>query len=240
MATAPDQKMATKTKAPVVPAKKIATAAAKVSSVKVAAPKPVIASSVDSAAVLPAKALPAKAPAVKVGVKPVAKLATKTIKKVVAKLATTALVTPAAKPAARLEAKLVAKPAAKSPANLTANLTVKPAATSATKPAATSVTKPATKLNGKQAAAPAKATAVVAKDKVKKEKLVRDSFTMPESEYAVLSQVKKACITAGVEVKKSQLLRIGLLLLSQTNVSNLQTLIARLAPLKAGRPKKDK
>jgi len=78
------------------------------------------------------------------------------------------------------------------------------------------------------------------KEKFKKPKLVRDSFTMPESEYAVLGAVKKACLGAGIEVKKSQLLRIGLLLLSQTDLPKLKTLIAGLAPLKAGRPKKDK
>jgi hypothetical protein len=78
------------------------------------------------------------------------------------------------------------------------------------------------------------------KEKFKKPKLVRDSFTMPELEYAVLGAVKKVCLGAGIEVKKSQLLRIGLLLLSQTDLPKLKTLIAGLAPLKAGRPKKDK
>jgi len=77
-------------------------------------------------------------------------------------------------------------------------------------------------------------------EKIKKSKLVRDSFTMPEAEYAVLGQVKKACLKAGVEVKKSQLLRIGLVLLNKTDVPNLKKLIASLAPLKAGRPKKEK
>lgn len=78
------------------------------------------------------------------------------------------------------------------------------------------------------------------KDKVKKAKLVRDSFTMPEAEYAVLGSVKRACLAGGIEVKKSQLLRIGLLLLSRTEIGTLKKLIADLAPLKAGRPKKDK
>ncbi len=77
-------------------------------------------------------------------------------------------------------------------------------------------------------------------EKVKKAKLVRDSFTMPEAEYAALGAVKKACLKAGVEVKKSQLLRIGVALLSKTDVPNLKKLIAGLAPLKAGRPKKEK
>lgn len=95
--------------------------------------------------------------------------------------------------------------------------------------------------------APARAKAVEVKplveatvEKVKKAKLVRDSFTMPESEYAALGAVKKACLKAGVEVKKSQLLRIGVALLSKTDVPTLKKLIAALAPLKAGRPKKEK
>lgn len=75
------------------------------------------------------------------------------------------------------------------------------------------------------------------KEKHKKPKLVRDSFTMPEDEYAVLGEVKKACIAAGIEVKKSQLLRVGLQLLKKTPVSALKAMIAGLQPLKAGRPK---
>lgn len=82
----------------------------------------------------------------------------------------------------------------------------------------------------------------VAKAPVKpaKTRLVRDSFTMPEDEYAILGATKKACLKAGIEVKKSQLLRIGLLLLSQTETSALKKLIAELPVLKAGRPKKDR
>ncbi|MBC3934604.1 hypothetical protein H8K47_04465 [Undibacterium sp. CY7W] len=79
-----------------------------------------------------------------------------------------------------------------------------------------------------------------APEKARKTKLVRDSFTMPEDEYAVLGQVKKACLKAGIEVKKSQLLRIGLVLLSRSGTPELKKLIAELAPLKAGRPKKEK
>lgn len=77
-------------------------------------------------------------------------------------------------------------------------------------------------------------------DKVKKSKLIRDSFTMPEEEYAILGLVKKSCLKAGVDVKKSQLLRIGLLLLGEKDVPALKALIADLSPLKAGRPKKEK
>lgn len=191
MATVPENKNAVKSKVSVVPAKKIATAAAKVSTEKANTPK----------------ALPVKVAA---AVKPV---------------------TPKAAPV------VAAKPAAVGKVvNQTLNA---PVVKSFVKPVVKPAAKPVTKLVTKPAA-PTKLISVVAKEKIKKEKLVRDSFTMPESEYAALGLVKKACIGAGVEVKKSQLLRIGLLLLSRTDVNSLKTLIANLAPLKAGRPKKDK
>lgn len=93
-----------------------------------------------------------------------------------------------------------------------------------------------TQINPKKAAL---SNPVVAEGKVKKPKLVRDSFTMPEEEYAVLGQVKKNCLKAGIEVKKSQLLRIGLALLNKADSASLKKMIAELPPLKAGRPKKE-
>ncbi|MFZ6742271.1 hypothetical protein ACO0LC_03490 [Undibacterium sp. JH2W] len=124
-------------------------------------------------------------------------------------------------PVAALKKKIVSKPAAveKAPVKAAAKTSVR--------------SKPAAK------ATEVKVVAEVL-EKVKKAKLVRDSFTMPESEYAALGAVKKACLKAGVEVKKSQLLRIGVALLSRTDVPSLKKLIAGLAPLKAGRPKKEK
>lgn len=78
------------------------------------------------------------------------------------------------------------------------------------------------------------------KEKVKKAKLVRDSFSMPEAEYAVLGAVKKACLKAGIEVKKSELLRIGVALIQKMDVAALKGVLSTLPPLKAGRPKQDK
>lgn len=90
--------------------------------------------------------------------------------------------------------------------------------------------------------APAAATASSGidevKDKLRKPKLVRDSFTMPEQEYAVLGQVKKACLKAGFEIKKSDLLRIGVALISQIDLATLQNVLLALPQLKTGRPKK--
>ncbi len=80
----------------------------------------------------------------------------------------------------------------------------------------------------------------LAKVKPPKIKLVRDSFTMPETEYAVLGEVKKECLKAGIAVKKSELLRVGVSLVRKLDINALANLVAALPVLKAGRPKKDK
>lgn len=90
----------------------------------------------------------------------------------------------------------------------------------------------------KAAAKPAAKAPVAAAEKVRKDKLVRDSFTMPEQEYAVLGQVKKACLKAGFEIKKSELLRVGVALISQIDLATLKKVLATLPQLKTGRPKK--
>ena len=77
-------------------------------------------------------------------------------------------------------------------------------------------------------------------DKPKKPKLVRDSFTMPEQEYAVLGQVKKTCHAGGMAIKKSELLRIGIAQLAAMDMKKLKAAQAALTPLRAGRPKKHK
>lgn len=79
------------------------------------------------------------------------------------------------------------------------------------------------------------------KEKLKKPKMVRDSFSMPENEYKVLGDVKRACLKAGIEIKKSEILRIGVELIRQTEVAKLKTMLSALTPLKVGRrPKKEK
>lgn len=165
----------------------------------------------------------------------------------------------AVKPAARPAAKPAAKAAARKPAAKTA---VKPAAKAAVKPAAKAAVKPAAKAAVKPAAAPARPVARKAavkkvptskaqaaidvpevtaeeREKTRKAKLVRDSFTMPEQEYAVLGQVKKACLKAGFEIKKSELLRIGVALISQLDMATLQKVLGSLPQLKTGRPKSE-
>lgn len=118
----------------------------------------------------------------------------------------------------------------------------KPVAKPASKPVAKPVTKAVTKpVSAKVDKQPQVAKpAAPSKEKVKKAKLVRDSFTMPETEYQVLNDVKKAFLKSGVSVKKSELLRAGVALIKAMKLDQLNAVISALPPLKAGRPKKDK
>jgi hypothetical protein len=72
--------------------------------------------------------------------------------------------------------------------------------------------------------------------KPKKQKVVRDSFTMPKSEYEHIARLKLQCINAGMAVKKSELLRAGLLALVRLNSADLVKAIGALETVKTGRP----
>ena len=72
--------------------------------------------------------------------------------------------------------------------------------------------------------------------KVKSEKVVRDSFTMPKSDYALIDALKKKCLPAGMAVKKSELLRAGLAALNGLSDDSLLQAIKNLAAVKTGRP----
>jgi len=76
--------------------------------------------------------------------------------------------------------------------------------------------------------------------KAKKVKLVRDSFTMPETEYAVIAELKKRCLKAGVSAKKSEILRAAVAGLVKLSDSAVVTAIRRLDVIKTGRPAKAK
>ena len=71
-----------------------------------------------------------------------------------------------------------------------------------------------------------------------KQKVVRDSFTMPENEYRVLSEIKKKCLAGGIDVKKSELLRAGLQSLAGMSQAVLKKQLSKLAEIKIGRPAK--
>ncbi len=71
-----------------------------------------------------------------------------------------------------------------------------------------------------------------------KVKVVRDSFTMPQTDYDLIAALKQKALSAGLHVKKSELLRISLQTLSKLNAAQLKRAIAGLEKIKTGRPKK--
>lgn len=97
-------------------------------------------------------------------------------------------------------------------------------------------------------AAPAKAVSIKPEKKKKakkaegkisdKKKVVRDSFTMPQDDYALLTTLKQACLKTGLHVKKSELLRAGLHALGKLSAAQLKLAVGKLEQIKTGRPKK--
>lgn len=69
-------------------------------------------------------------------------------------------------------------------------------------------------------------------------KLVRDGFTMPEADYALIAELKHRLHAAHREAKKSELLRAGLQALALLDAQALAAALDRLAPVKTGRPRK--
>ncbi|MBS1130834.1 MAG: hypothetical protein H6R16_1836 [Proteobacteria bacterium] len=88
----------------------------------------------------------------------------------------------------------------------------------------------------KQDAAPAKKSDKPAKPK--KIKLVRDSYAMPEAEYAKIAELKKRMSALGSEAKKSELLRGGIAVLAALNDAELKAVMTRIERIKTGRPAK--
>jgi hypothetical protein len=78
------------------------------------------------------------------------------------------------------------------------------------------------------------------KERAKKEKVVRDTFTMPRADYEKIAVLKQRCLDAGVAVKKSELLRAALLLLESVPHERLLEAVTVVEPVKTGRPPKSK
>ncbi len=74
--------------------------------------------------------------------------------------------------------------------------------------------------------------------KPRKQKLVRDSFKFPQQEYAAFDALKARCLKAGLAIKKSELVRAGLVALQALDDDRLIEILNKLEKLKAGRPAK--
>lgn len=75
-------------------------------------------------------------------------------------------------------------------------------------------------------------------EKPKKPKLVRDSFTIPKVEYAVLESLKARAAKAGVPSKKSEVLRAGIKALAGMGDAAFAAALNAVPSIKTGRPAK--
>jgi len=119
-----------------------------------------------------------------------------------------------------------------------------PKASKAVKPTKKAVAEKAPTSKPAAATKPAKAAAAVKTGKAtetkgKKPKLVRDSFTIPKDEYAVLDTLKDRATALAHPVKKSELLRAGLKVLAGLSDSALRSALQAVPSIKTGRPKAD-
>ena len=76
------------------------------------------------------------------------------------------------------------------------------------------------------------------KPALKKPKLVRDSFTIPESDYALFEALKQRALKSGIDVKKSEILRAALVTLDKLSDAELVNAFGLVERIKTGRPKK--
>ena len=74
------------------------------------------------------------------------------------------------------------------------------------------------------------------KSKIVKAKVIRDSFSFPVQDYLKISELKKTCLAEGIHVKKSEILRAGLHLLTQLNLDKLKKAIDQVEKVQTGRP----
>ncbi len=131
-----------------------------------------------------------------------------------------------------VKASAAKKPAAKKPA--------------AKKAGAATPTKAVTKTAAKKAPVKsavtktAQAVKTVKPAKVKKPKLVRDSFTIPKDEYLVIESLKTRAGKLGQAVKKSELLRAGVKALAAMSDIQFKAALSNVPTIKTGRPKSSK
>ena len=71
-----------------------------------------------------------------------------------------------------------------------------------------------------------------------KEKAARDSYTMPPDEYEYLGLLQEKCLKEAVYVKKSEILRVGLIAIRGLSITEFLKRWRRLNKLGPGRPRK--
>ena len=120
--------------------------------------------------------------------------------------------------AARAPAKSPAKPPLKTAAKTPVKAKLSPQPKTAVKTAAKPVSKP------------------VKVEKAKKPKMIRDSFTIPKTEYVVIDALKERAGKLSRAAKKSELLRAGVKALAAMSDAAFLAALTAVPTIKTGRP----
>ena len=120
--------------------------------------------------------------------------------------------------AARAPAKSPAKPPLKSAAKTAVKAKLSPQAKTAVKTASKAISKPAKV------------------EKAKKPKMIRDSFTIPKTEYVVIDALKERAGKLSRAAKKSELLRAGVKALAAMSDAAFLAALTAVPTIKTGRP----
>lgn len=113
--------------------------------------------------------------------------------------------------------------------------------TTARKPVSSIVAKNLKPVVAKSVVVAAKTKTAVSTTKIakpKKVKLVRDNFSLPAHEHALLADLKKRAKKLGKEFKKSEFLRAGIAHLVALTDTVLLNTLSKVERVKAGRPSK--
>ena len=138
------------------------------------------------------------------------------------------------KAAKKAPRKSPARSPAKAPARAKPVVSKKPAS----RPANKSASAPTKKATAKPTVKAAPIAQAAAETKLKKPKLVRDSFTFPKDEYQAIAGLKQKALGLKHSAKKSEILRAGLKLLSSLNDKAFLAALTNVPALKTGRPAK--
>ena len=120
--------------------------------------------------------------------------------------------------AARAPAKSPAKPPLKTAAKTPVKAKLSPQAKTAVKTAVKPVSKP------------------VKVEKAKKPKMIRDSFTIPKTEYVVIDALKERAGKLSRAAKKSELVRAGVKALAAMSDAAFLAALTAVPTIKTGRP----
>ncbi|WP_146007636.1 hypothetical protein [Fischerella muscicola] len=71
---------------------------------------------------------------------------------------------------------------------------------------------------------------------VRNQKVIRDSFTLPSTDYELIAAIRQRCLKSAVNATKSEVIRAGLHILQSLSDEELVQAIESLEKVKTGRP----